>query len=1690
MKKTFCCLLIFFTYCAIAQNVSPNFGWPVNTVNESNNRGKITGTPSEYRSPYTGGSAVIFGVTISGHRYHQGIDIANSHGQNVYSIEDNNSIVEIEGSSSSGNRRIRIGNTVYWHVDENPILFDGATVDKNDIIGTTNAGNLAPHLHIQPSPSTIFDSANFLTYKFNNYQDCSIPNFDSNSSGELIIEFYENGHSKIEGLSSEMNQDINGSNLIFGNIDLVVGVNDERTLPDCNGANDGGNLGINKIQFKIKNENEIFHENNQIDFSNLPDHESAGHINGHYSSSSNHRYVVTNDPFNIPYDKYLNTKKKNNSADIFNPDDLSQYALFNLESIIPDNIYNLEITVSDIDSDSENENFNSSSILIDNFLPYIKKVTLSDSGGIFYEGEWTLNNSETALEFDQCTLRNGISTGFNIQIETSETMNNLSMNLAGVTNNLISTNNEKTVWELQNPFTGNASSNQTITFTGSDTAGNPLLIDPSNLYWRTGDDTWQNGTTNQPITGNGSITGADTIHKINMSVNCSDSCTDNYEPNDTQSQATPLYVFGHDFSWSDSLVDECLNQATADIDWYRMNLTHQGELTITLSSQQISSLFMDWLDNGNVTSSTTVNGEKQIVICSNNGPACYDTALRIYTVTQNGNDPIPYTLDIQWLAGQSCASGRQSNTNSTSQNNLTITINGNTSVCEGLSNTLSASGASGPFDWFVNGQSVHIGNTFNTQSLNTGQYDLFVIATDDVCSFAEVQLNITSGVTANAGSDITIQANGSTTLQGSGGSSCSWSPTTGLSNPNSCTTAASPSQTTTYTLTVTENGCTDTDTVIVTVDGSSGGNPPVNDDCSNATTLTSNTSCSYVGGTVEDATPSFGANNCLGCSCTSPDDYDVYYKFIAVETSHTVTVSNYASNFDAVIELRTDCASGTTNYISCYDPSGAPTSVSETWNGLTKGQTYYIRVFEWNYQGTPPNADTFDICVTHQNTNTDGIDLISDITSVSNDSPDAGDSITVNYTITNNGDVTMTSNTTSALYLSSNQTYGSSDILITGSIYGLTTNLSPNQSINLSPTVTLPNVSDGQYYIISYPDLPNLITESNNDNNTDAYAIQIGDVVTNGPNLDVRRARAVPDNGLVPGQEVEMEIRIENDGNEDSNGFDVLVYLDIDDDGNPDSNEVMGEFAFSALDADEDETVFKDFNLPANIPSEDSYDLYVLADSNNDINETDENDNDKRDSVTIVLVNNDAENDLVVLNQTVSNTNVNVGENVDVTVDHVYLGNNTTDDLPSISLGYYLSTDCNLSIDDILLDDETSNIGINNPVQDEDDTLTIPIGTQTGTYYILFVADNEYDIDEGNFEDNNVECVEITVNNSNTPEGDIFITDETCNPSNVLVGNHVGSFINVNYSGNVLDANIPSLTINYYLSNDCTLSDDDIFLEDSNTSVGSDNPINGEVYNLELPNNLTPGTYFIISLVDAENELYEIDENNNVGCSEFQVFSSSSTYQDVTLSNPYVAVTEANAGDLIYISVFQNYTGYQTQSEIGGSVRVQYYLSTDCLLSLDDVYLEDDPSTIGSTDSSDFEFKEVTIPSGTSAGMYYILFFADGENIVAETDEDNNVECVPITINDGALSVDDSELNSKIKVYPNPVSNILTINLGEIHSKINLEIFNAIGQRVNLLKFDNKQTLSVNTSSLSSGIYFFKIKTDSINSVEFKIIKE
>jgi parallel beta-helix repeat protein len=80
--------------------------------------------------------------------------------------------------------------------------------------------------------------------------------------------------------------------------------------------------------------------------------------------------------------------------------------------------------------------------------------------------------------------------------------------------------------------------------------------------------------------------------------------------------------------------------------------------------------------------------------------------------------------------------------------------------------------------------------------------------------------NVTvTNITADAGNDVDICQGGSTPLNASGGFLYSWQPTTGLSNPNIPNPIASPSATTTYTVSVSNalGGCTMMDFVTVNV---------------------------------------------------------------------------------------------------------------------------------------------------------------------------------------------------------------------------------------------------------------------------------------------------------------------------------------------------------------------------------------------------------------------------------------------------------------------------------------------------------------------------------------------------------------------------------------------------------------------------------------------------------------------------------------------------------------------------------------------------------------------------------------------------------------------------------------------------------------------------------------------------------
>ena len=129
--------------------------------------------------------------------------------------------------------------------------------------------------------------------------------------------------------------------------------------------------------------------------------------------------------------------------------------------------------------------------------------------------------------------------------------------------------------------------------------------------------------------------------------------------------------------------------------------------------------------------------------------------------------------------------------------------------------------------------------------------------------------------------------------------------------------------------------------------------PPSNDDCAGATLLTSATSCGNTAGTIANATASSG----LPAGCESGvTHYDVWYKFVATNTTHIITISGQGTSFiSPEIQLYSGTCGALTS-ITC-----GTTTLSSS--ALSIGVTYYVRVS--NLNSSPTVNGDFNICVTH-----------------------------------------------------------------------------------------------------------------------------------------------------------------------------------------------------------------------------------------------------------------------------------------------------------------------------------------------------------------------------------------------------------------------------------------------------------------------------------------------------------------------------------------------------------------------------------------------------------------------------------------------------------------------------------------------------------------------------------------------------
>ncbi len=258
----------------------------------------------------------------------------------------------------------------------------------------------------------------------------------------------------------------------------------------------------------------------------------------------------------------------------------------------------------------------------------------------------------------------------------------------------------------------------------------------------------------------------------------------------------------------------------------------------------------------------------------------------------------------------------------TSQTTITVGVapanaGNNSSICTGGNVQLNGTGGVS-FSWSpASGLScTTCPNPIASPSATT-TYTLTVTDASGCTGTSSVTVTVLPPPVASAGSNTSICTGGSTVLNGSGGTSYVWSPGTGLSSTTVSNPTASPTATTTYTVTVSNGACTNTSSVTITVNAlpvASAGSPA--SICNG-----NNTQLSGSGGGTYAWTPSASLNSgTISNPVASPTSTTTYTLVVTdangCSASSTVTVTVNSASATASASNNNICQGDTTQLSS------------------------------------------------------------------------------------------------------------------------------------------------------------------------------------------------------------------------------------------------------------------------------------------------------------------------------------------------------------------------------------------------------------------------------------------------------------------------------------------------------------------------------------------------------------------------------------------------------------------------------------------------------------------------------------------------------------------------------------------------------------------------------------------------------
>ena len=318
----------------------------------------------------------------------------------------------------------------------------------------------------------------------------------------------------------------------------------------------------------------------------------------------------------------------------------------------------------------------------------------------------------------------------------------------------------------------------------------------------------------------------------------------------------------------------------------------------------------------------------------------------------------------------------------------------------------------------------------------------------------------------------------------------------------------------------------------------------------------------------------------------------------------------------------------------------------------------------------------------------------------------------------------------------------------------------------------------------------------------------------------------------------------------------------------------------------------------------------------------------------------------------------------------------------SFTLGFYFSTDATITTADVFSGARcTFSLGPNVSTTCAGN-IPVPNSLPPGTYYVGAIVDDQGVVAETDESNNGLAASTTTAILAATPD---LLVDVVTAPATGTIGSTIAASATVHNQG---ASTAQSFRVSFYFSTDATITAGDVYSGFSCTLVTglASNTTSSCAGSIPVPAGLTPGTYYLGTLVDDLSQVSEANENNNATAATSTTVLLAST-PDLIVTALTVASTGTVGGTIAGSATIRNQGATTAQS-----FRVGFYFSTDASITTGDVY-----STFSCTlatglasNSTSICAGAVPVPAGLAPGTYYVGAIVDDQAQVTEASESNN----------------------------------------------------------------------------------------------------